>query len=295
MIFGRTDKERIQLNEDTFWSGQPYDPANPEALKALPEARKLVFEGQYKAAENLINSRMRGNPSGQACYLPVGDLNLAFAGDKPVEDYRRDLDLDTALATVSYMQDGVKFTREIFSSPVDQVIVVSLTADKPRAISFTATLTSPADEITTATEGADTLVMKGTGTSGRNGIKGALKFECRARVLPKGGKLTSTADAITIEGADSVLVLVDAGTGCKNYHDISGDSSAGPRRHIAAAAKKSFDSMLAAHVKEHQRLFRRVSLDLGVTDAVKAPTDDSHRARTTRSFRRFIFNTGATC
>lgn len=273
MVFGGTQTEVLQLNEDTFWSGQPYDPANPEALEALPKARKLVFSGKYKEAEELINKHMRGRPPGQAQYLSIGGLSLEFPDTAPVSDYVRYLNLDTAVATVSYEQGGVKFTREVFSSPVDQVIALRLSADKSGAISFTAKFASEAAEVSTTVEGADTLVMRGKGIKAQNGVAGAVKFDCRARVLPQGGKLTSTGDSISVSGADSVLILLDAGTNFKNYHDISGDPASGPKTHLAEASRKSFADMLSAHVKEYQRLFRRVSLDLGTTEAANAPTD----------------------
>ena len=128
MVFGGVTTERLQLNENTLWSGGPYDPSNAEAREALPEARRRIFAGQYKAAEKLINDKMMGRPSSQMSYQTVGDLKLHFPGHETMSDYRRELDLDTAIAGVSYTFGGVKFSREIFASPVDQVIIVRLTA-----------------------------------------------------------------------------------------------------------------------------------------------------------------------
>src|ERR1051325_8476162 len=126
MIFGGTATEQIQLNEDTLYAGSPYDPNNPEALKALPEARRLIFEGKYKEAHDLVGAKMMAQPIKQMPYEPVGDLKLSFANHDSVTNYRRQLDLDTAIATVSYKIGTTTFTREVFASPVDQVIVVSL-------------------------------------------------------------------------------------------------------------------------------------------------------------------------
>ncbi len=118
MVFGGINSECLQLNEDTLWGGGPYDPNNPEALAALPEARRLIFEGKYKEAHKLIGEKMMAKPLGQMPYQPVGDLVLTFPEVKQVENYRRQLDLDTAIARVRYSANGVKFTREVFSSPV---------------------------------------------------------------------------------------------------------------------------------------------------------------------------------
>jgi alpha-L-fucosidase 2 len=137
MVFGGVAQERLQLNEDTLWAGGPYDPANPNALEALPKVRELIFAGKYREAQNLISQKMMAKPLTQMPYQCVGDLLLDFPDANGVTDYRRDLNLDTAMATVGYTIDGVRYTREVFSSPVDQVIVVRLTADKPGKVAFT--------------------------------------------------------------------------------------------------------------------------------------------------------------
>ncbi len=142
MIFGGIDSERIQLNEATLWAGGPYDPNNAESAKLLPEARRLIFAGKYREANSLVGSRMMARPLGQMQYQTLGDLMLQFPETKEVENYRRDLNLDTAVATTSYTAGGVRFTREAFAAD-DGVIVVCLTADKPGQISFTAGLKTP--------------------------------------------------------------------------------------------------------------------------------------------------------
>ena len=186
MVFGGVEREQLQLNEDTLWAGGPYDPDNTNALAALPEVRQLVFAGQYDAAASLIASNMMAKPLRQMPYETVGDLFLEFPTNAAVENYRRDLNLDTAVATVSYTANGVRFKREMFSSPVDQVIVVRLTADQPGQISFTAGMKTPQTSRRSRTENGDTLVMSGVNGEA-NGIKGALKFQARVRVLAPGG------------------------------------------------------------------------------------------------------------
>ena len=271
MVFGGTANERLQLNDDTLYAGGPYDPNNPEARQALPEARQLIFSGKYKEASDLIGKRMMAHPIKQMPYEPVGDLLLAFSGHDRVSDFRRELDLDTAIATVTYNVLGIKFTREIFSSPLDQVIVVSLVAGRPGQITFDATMATPQQATVESTADA-TLVMRGR-NGDAFGIKGALKFEARVRVLAQGGKIVAGKERISVSNADSVTILIAAATSYRNYKDISGDPEQLTKDYLARAAGKRFEQLRAAHVREHQRLFRRVELDLGMSEAASLPTD----------------------
>jgi len=222
-------------NEATLWAGGPYDPSNPNALAALPEARSLVFDGKFDAAAKLIGDKMMAVPLQQMPYETLGDLFLDFPASAATENYRRDLDLDTAVASVSYTANGVHFHREIFSSPADQVIVIHLTADKPGQISFTVGMNTP-QKVTMSTEvntfkpfvnktNDVTLVMNGVNAD-MHGIKGALKFQARVRVLPVHGKISVGADKISVADADAVTLLIAAATSYKNYHDVSGNPEA---------------------------------------------------------------------
>jgi len=275
MVFGGINRERLQLNEDTLWGGGPYDPNNPEALAALPEARRLVFEGKYREADQLVNQKMIAKPRGQMPYQTVGDLLLSFPEVTSVADYRRDLNLDTAISGVSYSTGGVKFTRELFASPVDQVIVVRLTADKPSRIAFSAAFRTP-QQASTTNEGPDTLVLSGV-NGAADGIAGALKFQARVKVIASGGETTADADHVSVTNADSAVLLIAAATSYKSFKDVSGDPDARARSYLAAASGKSFETLRQVHIAEHQRLFRRVKLDLGTTAAMKLPTDERIR------------------
>ena len=293
MVFGGADREHLQLNEATLCAGGPYDPNNTNALAALPEARKLVFAGQYDEAAQLISKKMMAVPLRQMPYETLGDLWLDFGTNAaPVEDYRRDLDLDTAVASVNYTVNGVHFRREIFASPADQVIVIHLTADKPGQISFTAGMSTPQKAAINSEAGvtlfthitnSETLVMTGV-NAGAQGIKGALKFQARVRVISDGGKMSgghtgepdSGKDRESYAGvtaANSATIIIAAATSYKNYQDVSGDPGAVTKNQISNAAKTDFVRLLAAHVAEHQKLFRRVALDLGKSDSMNLPTD----------------------
>ncbi len=214
-------------------------------------------------------------PLGQMPYQLVGDLLLAFASVEEVADYRRDLNLDEAVASVRYTVDGVTYTREVFSSPVDQVIVVRITASEGGKVSFTAGLKTP-QKATVEAQGSDTLVMAGVNGSSQ-GIEGALKFECRVRALADGGTVEADGDRLVVSDADAVTLLVAAATSYKSFKDVSGDPEALTKAAIARASGKSFEALRADHVAEHRRLFRRVALDLGTTEAAKLPTDERIR------------------
>ena len=283
MVFGGVNREHLQLNLDTLWAGGPYDSVNPDARAALPEVRRLIFAGHYAEAANLLSAKVMAQPLKQMPYQPLGDLKLDFPAVNHVENYRRELNLDTAVATTTFTAHGVKFTREVFSSPVDQVIVVHLTADRPGQISFTAGLTTSQKANVTVEPGA-TLVLRGVNEDA-NGIKGALKFQARMKILTDGGQTTATGNTISVTNADAVTLLLAAATSYKNYQDVSGDPEAIVKKQIAASLVKPVDhrvskgnwsdALLPAHLAAHQKLFRRVELNLGDSGAAaKLPTNE---------------------
>jgi len=271
MVFGGAEKERIQLNEGTLWAGGPYDPNNTNALAALPEVRQLIFAGKYEEAHKLISKSMMAVPLKQLPYQTLCDLFLEFPTNAAMADYRRDLDLDSAVASVSYTANGVRFRREVFASAVDQVIVVRLTADQPGRISFTASLRTPQKATVTA-EAGNSLAIDGVNREAR-GIMGALKFQARLQVLAHDGTTTTNARAVVVANADSATLLIAAATSYKNYRDVSGNPEAITKPQLAAAKKKKPADLLAAHLADYRKLFRRVELNLGETDAMKLPTD----------------------
>ncbi len=264
MVFGRIAQERIQLNEDSLWTGKPVDRANPEALKALPQARRLLFEGKYVEGQKLVAQKIAGRRlgTGTHTYQTLGDLTLTFPAVDLADEYRRDLDLDAAVARVTYRDGDAVFVREVFSSPVDQAIVVRLSCSKPGRISFVATLSRPADATTKALA-PDRIVMAG------QAARGGVKFEAQLRVIPEGGILSAADGGLKVQNADAATLLVVAATSYRGD-----DPHAVCEKHLAAAAKKPYQALLADHVTEHRRLFRRCGLDLGKTAAAAAPTDE---------------------
>jgi alpha-L-fucosidase 2 len=245
---------------------------NPEAKEALPQVRQLVNEGKYRDAATLLNAKVMAKPLGQMPYQTVGDLLLTFPGTSNVENYRRDLNLDTATATVSYTRDGVRFTREVFASAPDNVIAVRLAADKPGRISFAAGMKTPMTA-SVETDGNDTLVLRGKGGDS-GGIKGQLQYQARVKVMAKGGQTSADSGKVSVANADEVTLLITAATSYKRFDEVSGDPESTVKKHLAGAARMPFAKLRAAHLADHQALFRRVTIDLGQSDAMRLPTDE---------------------
>ena len=280
MVFGGIEDERLQFNEDTLWTGKPHDYSHPGAAEYLPVVRKLLFEGKQREAEALAMKQMMSVPLRQHAYQPFGDLNLHFPNLQEPSDYRRELDLDTAVARVTYTVDGVKFTREVFSSAVDQVIVVRITADKDGSVNFTANMSSPQPDTSTVTVGKTQMALRGQIRADRHpsGMEGScLKFEARLLVSTDGGKVKSTNEGLEVNGANETTLLLAAATSFINFQDVSADPAARCEKVIKRVSGKSYDTLRKAHVADHRRLFRRVSLDLGITDAANRPTDERIR------------------
>ncbi len=272
MVFGTVENERLQLNEDTLWAGGPYNPVNPEAKEALPKVRELVFEGKYGEAAGLVDAKVIAQPRGQMPYQTVGDLVLAFDDSSSVQNYRRELDLDTATATTRYTKNGVQFTRTVFASAPDDVIVVHLMVDKPGQLSFRAGMKTPM-KATVETEDNDTLVMNGMGGDW-SGIEGQIKYQARVQVVAKGGQTKADGDAIRVANADEATLLIAAATSYVNFDDVSGDPEKIAKAALSAAAGKSTEELRENHLADYQELFHRVQLDLGRTDAVNRPTNE---------------------
>ena len=278
MVFGDPAQERLQLNEDTLWAGGPYDPSNPEALNALPRVRELIFAGRYTEAEALANEKMMAKPLLQMAYQSVGDLLLSFGGPAdtgPVREYRRSLDLDSAIAIVSFLQGQHRYRREVFASAVDQVIVVTLSCDARRSVSFDATFRAPAGlepAPVMVSEDGD-IVMRGQNAA-MQGVSGALTWEARARVMTRGGRVSATSSGLRIAEADSATILIATATSYRTYDDTSGKPRETVTQQIDRAAHKSLRALRSDHMSEHRRLFRKVSLDLGITPAAQHPTDE---------------------
>jgi alpha-L-fucosidase 2 len=277
MVFGGATEDRYQLNEDSLWSGKPHDYAHDGAAQYLSQIRQLLFEGKQKEAEQLATEHFMSVPLGQMPYQPFGDLKLTFPGHDKVEAYRRELDLDTAVATTTYRVNGTTYTRRAFASFPDQVIVIRLRCDSAGALSFTAALSSPNQDVQTQAVAADTLAIRGRargprGRSNRSESQDTMKFEGRCRIVVDGGKATVDDKQIAVEGANGATLILAMATSVKSYKDISADPAARCDETLKKVADKTARQMREAHVADHQGLFGRVSIDLGPATA-NLPTD----------------------
>jgi alpha-L-fucosidase 2 len=276
MIFGGVELERIQLNEDTVWAGEKRDRNNPEGAQAVREVRRLLGEGKPGQAEALADKSILSIPRRLPPYQTLGDLLLDFPGHASPTDYTRSLDIDTGIARVEYQVGGARFTRDIFSSAIDQVLVIRLECDQPRSISFSATLTREADAETMTTlarDGSTRVALDGEaiarGERHQHERKVGVRFRGILEARIEGGSARLEGKELAVKDANAVTLVFAAATGfrhkdwrakCDEYLDSS---------------KKSYSAMRAAHIADHQRLFRRVDFTLSSAPSLDhLPTDE---------------------
>ncbi len=272
MVFGGVQKERIQFNCDTLFIGKPHDYAHKGAVEYLAPIRKLLFEGKQKEAHELANrefmSVLDDGSNGQRAYQPFGNLILTFPefNDKTPASYRRQLDIDSAVASLEFDLGNTTYRREVFASYPDNVIVTRLEASKGGTVNCIASLTSPHDDIRFRTDPSGLLVMTGK-------VKGGVtRFEARLQVRAWGGKILIRDEAIEIAGADTVTLILAGDSSFVNYKDVSGDPAKENLATLKKVANKSYKNIRADHMQDHRALFRRVSLDVGTSDKAKLPT-----------------------
>lgn len=270
MVYGNPSQERIQLNENTVWAGSPYRNDSPAAREALPEVRELIFEGKHAEAQDLAGETFFSGPHGMP-YQTVGDLILSFPGHENVQEYYRDLNLKSAVATTKYSVNGVEYTRKVFSSAHDQVTVMKLSASQPGSITFSASMESPQQSAVTTQ--SNELILSGT-TGDHEGIPGKIRFQSITDIETKGGSVSATDSTVEVSNADEVTIRISVASNFKRYDDISGDEKKRARNYLNQAENKSYNEIFEAHKTDYQAYFNRVDLDLGVTDAAGKPTDE---------------------
>ena len=269
MVFGGTDSEELQLNEETVWGGGPHRNDNPEALQALPQIRQLVFEGRYREAQDLV-SRNFETPRNGMPYQTIGSLMLHFPGHESAVGYYRDLDIEKAVATVRYKVDGVTYTREVFASFADDVVIVRLTADKPKKLSFAASFQSPLDHEVKLWNKRLVLTAKG---KDHEGVPGAIRMETQVEVKNEGGRVTVQGESVKVENANAVTLYISSATNFVSYKDVSGDAHKRATTYLNAARKKIYGKAKEEHIAFYRKQFDRVKLDLGTSDAAIQETD----------------------
>ena len=282
MVFGDVNRERIQLNEKSLWSGSPADNDNPISFQYLDSIRNLLYAGKYKEAHQLAEKTQvckgAGSGSGSGanvpfgCFQTLGDLWLDFNTTFSYTDYYRDLNLNDAVARVHFVQDGIKFTREIFTSFPDQVLVVRLTADKKGSISFSGSLTRPERYVTIAREGE--LIMTGQMNNGIDG-KG-MKWMARLKPVVSGGSIAFDNSTMVIKNADAVTLLFSAATDyqLKPPAYAGNDFENITTRNISNASKRSYQELMKRHKEDFHNLMGRVNFDITpMANSDSIPTD----------------------
>lgn len=276
MVFGRPGIERIQLNEDSVWYGGPKDRNNPEALRHLPEIRRLIFEGRLSEAQRLTSMAMSGNPENQRHYTPLADLTLKLAdGGEPIAAYSRELDLEQAVVRVAYTCGDTAFKREIYASHPDRTIVVRLTADRPGRISFQARIGRADWRYVEKSGSLDAAAVFMSGDSGGGGVRFSAALAGRA----EGGKLYALGDYMVAEGADSVTLLFAAASSFREEDPLAACADT-----LKAALQLSDDELLRRHREDYGALYGRVELSLanGEDDAATAGLTTEQRLERVR-------------
>lgn len=277
MVFGLPDKDKIQLNEETVWAGEPGNNVDTkDAYAQIQKIRQLLFDGKYEEAQNLSNEvfprKTPADTNHGMQYQPVGDLILDF-GHENVSNYKRSLDIENAISTTSYLFDGVNYNREYFISHPQQVMIVHLTADKKGKINFKIGLES-IQKINKVSVENNVLILEGTSGDEAN-KKGKVRFDAVVLPLIKSGKIISNANSLEIQNADEATLIISIGTNFKNYKDLTNDPRKIAMDYLNQAKSKSYQEIRKAHVADYQSLYNRVSLNLGETSSeiLKQPTD----------------------
>ncbi len=278
MVFGSVEKERIQLNEGSVWAGPPYPQAREGMYEAIEETRKLIFAGQYQKAEHTAQASLPPRIAPMS-HQTLGDLNLTFDIEGEVSGYRRELDLNTAIVTTTFEANGVFYKREVFSSPIDQVLVVRLTADQPKKISVKTALSRPVDFDVHAV-GEDMLEMYGQITQ-KGKHKGVI-YSAVCKAMADGGKVEIINKSLDVRDADSVTFYLAAATDYNKENPFKPlpekHASRLCKKQIAQAIRKPYLNLRNSHVAEHHRLFGRVQMHLGTTEISSLPTDQRLKA-----------------
>ncbi|WP_167613690.1 glycosyl hydrolase family 95 catalytic domain-containing protein [Maribellus sediminis] len=281
MVFGKYNEERIQLNEDTYWTGGPYSTVVEGGAEFLPQIQKYVFDGEPIKAHKLFGRHLMGYPVEQQKYQSLANLILFFEDLTEVSGYKRWLDLNTGITGVEYTTDGVTYRREVLSSVPDQVILVRLTTSKPGSLSFKAQLRGvrnaahsnyATDYFTMDEVDEDGLMLNGK-SADYLGIEGKLKYKVQLKAFSEGGTIRTEDDYLIIKNANAVTLCIAAATNFVNYKDVSADQNKRVANFLEGMKGKTYNEIAIASVADYQKYFNRVSLELPVSSNSYLPTD----------------------
>ena len=289
MCFGGIETARIQLNEESIWAGPPVPQPNPKFKEAMAKARTLWFDGDYTQAEKTLQDVMAPRISPRS-HQTLGDLRLQFPGleGKQTANYRRELDLDRAVATTTFEAEGVTYTREVFATAVDDVLVIRQRASKSGKLTMQIDLTRPSDFKTRAAND-HTLVM--SGQAQHKGEHLGVKWTAVLKAEIDGGEIKAEGNVLSITGADTVTFYLSCHSDYNRHNTgkpLQDDLLAQCDDTLEEVMAKSYTNVLSAHTADHRRYFRRCSIDLGGHEAAAKPTDermaDYRRAEAAKSF-----------
>ncbi|MDR1593246.1 MAG: glycoside hydrolase N-terminal domain-containing protein [Prevotellaceae bacterium] len=275
MIPGTLGHEVIAFNDETLWTGGPYNPNPPDGPATLKKVRDLIFAKDYAEAHKVAWDLGYSGRHVQF-YQPMGQLNLDYTGHElsRTTNYQRSLDMDNATVDVSYKLDGVNYSRQVFASYPDQVIVIRLSADKKGKINFSSWQTSLQPSAKTRVEGNE-IIMEGTTISEKEGASGAhygntwtilpaqMKWQSKVKILNEGGTLTADADKLTVADADAVTLILAGATNWVNWNDVSADEKKRCNDYISNASKSPYPELLKRHLDDYRPLFAACKLNLG--------------------------------
>lgn len=282
MVFGKYGEERIQLNEDTYWSGGPYSTVVKGGYKVLPDIQKYINQGNPIQAHKLFGRSLMGYPVEQQKYQSLANLILTFKNEEKPTGYKRWLDLKTGITSVEYTVNGVTYLREVLSSAPDQTIAIRLTADKPGSISFSSELRGvrnssmsnyATDYFQMDGEGNDGLILRGKSAT-YMGIEGKIRYEARLKAVAEGGTMKVDDIDLIIENADAVTLYFVAATNFVDYDDVSADCHARVDNYLKGIEGKSYETIKESAVRDYRTLFDRVSLKLQSAESSYLPTDE---------------------
>ena len=278
MVYGRVRDEVIPFNDETLWTGQPYNPANPEGLKVLPEVRRLALAGQFAEAAELAAKLLSHPVPFVQTYQAMGRLQVQFDGHDAVQDYRRELDLDQAIVRVSYRIGEARYTREVFASYPDQVVVMRLSCDRPGGLSLRTRLSSLHPSATQRALGADTIAIEGGVSQPTPEFPSLMRWQGRVQVRAEGGTvrtepLPATGGVgVRVERAQAVTIILAGATNYVTWDRLGDDPGASCARELRAVARRSYAELRQRHLADYQPLFRACQLDVGTNAAAREDT-----------------------
>ena len=292
MVYGGTKTEQIQLNEETFWSGGPYNNNSKESLNSLQQVRQLIFDGKEQEAQNIIDNKFVKGPHGMR-FLTLGSLSIKWSGvqEDNVTDYQRELDLRTACSHVSFLSDGNSYQRTAFASLADSVIVVRMESDKSETI----TLQHSCPFTTRYAKGHDGIVATIQGVA-QEGIANKLTAECVYRVESDGSIVNNgTRGIIMVRNAKVTTLYISAATNYKRYDDVSGNADSKNETRLKAIEQYDYETLLARHIEAYRKQYDRVHLWLPSSSNSQLTTDkrlDNFTGSTDWGMVALLFNYG---